>query len=90
MVVALATTTIAGNLAFVSFRKSVPPAPAPNPFYHQFPPSQTYEWGQPPQTPRHAVGYDGFGYGQQQIMPSGAPQRSPSKGQRSPSKGDRW
>ncbi|TVY43750.1 Nucleus export protein [Lachnellula subtilissima] len=82
---------VANNLAFGMFRSSKPSTmPTAQPYYPPTP-SQNFQWGAPPQTPQHNIGYDQWG-GQtfQAIMPSHTPShRSPSKGSRSPSKGNR-
>ncbi|TVY28592.1 Nucleus export protein [Lachnellula hyalina] len=91
-VVLLVTVCIvANNLAFGMFRSSKPSTmPTAQPYYPPTP-GQNFQWGAPPQTPQHNIGYDQWG-GQtfQAIMPSHTPShRSPSKGSRSPSKGNR-
>jgi hypothetical protein len=64
--------------------------PTAQPYYPP-PPQGGFQWGAPPQTPQHNIGYDQWGSQPfQAIMPSQTPgQRSPSKGSRSPSKGNR-
>ena len=91
-VVLLVTVCIvANNLAFGMFRSSKPSTmPTAQPYYPPTP-GQNFQWGAPPQTPQHNIGYEQWG-GQtfQAIMPSHTPShRSPSKGSRSPSKGNR-
>ncbi|TVY82443.1 Nucleus export protein brr6 [Lachnellula suecica] len=90
VVVVILVVIVSNNVAFSMFRSQkhhsdMPTAP---PFYPP-PTPQHFQWGAPPQTPQHSVGYDQWG-GQpfQAIMPSQTP-RSPSKGSRSPSKGNR-
>ncbi|KAH8752180.1 Di-sulfide bridge nucleocytoplasmic transport domain-containing protein [Hyaloscypha finlandica] len=82
---------LVNNLAFGMFRSKVSHIPPAQPFFPPNQHQQNFQWGAPPQTPQHTVGYDVYG-GQtyQAIMPSQTPgQRSPSKGNRSPSKEER-
>jgi len=82
---------LVNNLAFGMFRSKVSHIPPAQPFFPPNQHQQNFQWGAPPQTPQHTMGYDVYG-GQtyQAIMPSQTPgQRSPSKGNRSPSKEER-
>ncbi|KAE9365559.1 hypothetical protein N431DRAFT_431008 [Stipitochalara longipes BDJ] len=82
---------LVNNLAFGMFRSKNSHMPAAQPFFPPNQHQQNFQWGAPPQTPQHTMGYDVYG-GQtyQAIMPSQTPgQRSPSKGNRSPSRGER-
>ncbi|KAH6674983.1 Di-sulfide bridge nucleocytoplasmic transport domain-containing protein [Halenospora varia] len=91
VVIIVSVCIVANNLAFGMFRNAKPSIPTAQPYFP--PPSQpqNFQWGAPPQTPQHNVGYDSWnGQTFQSIMPSQTPsRRSPSKGNRSPSKGNR-
>ncbi len=82
---------LVNNLAFGMFRSKSSHMTPSQPFFPSHQHQQNFQWGAPPQTPQHTMGYDVIG-GQtyHSIMPSQTPgQRSPSKGNRSPSKGER-